>query len=136
MARNQKWTQEVCDEYAKDLDDWIETTQDMLLEKWLIKHKLHYEHFRIFCERSESFLETYTRARMTIDARLIESALTRKIEINALKFYLVNRSHNWREKPDIQITSNEPLSKLLESIDGQSKNIIEVKPQTPNPCDK
>lgn len=129
-GRKRNWTTQAINSMAFDLDKWVEDTNKMLLESWLEKHRLTYEHFNLFCERSERFRDSYTRARITIDRRLVEAALTRKIDVNALKFYLCNRS-NWREKPDIQITQNVSLTRLLDDIDGASKNIIEVKPQNP-----
>jgi hypothetical protein len=141
IGRPQKWNEEVCDKLAEDLDEWVSKTDEFLLEGWLIKHKLHYEHFTRFCERSELFREAYTRARVTIDKRLIELALTRKIDITALKFYLCNRSHNWKERPDISVsttnnTTQVTLGELLNQVDGKSKHIIELPPSPPEPGGK
>ncbi len=134
-----KWDVDTVEALATDLDEWIADSGEMLLESWLKRHKLHYEHFGMFCQKSPIFLDSYTRARMEIDRRLIEAALTRKIDINALKFYLMNRSHNWKDKPDIainQTTTQLSLSELLTEIDGASKTLIQVKTQTPEPENK
>ena len=73
--RPRKWNIREVERLAQDLMRWADETDCVLLEKWLERHKLNYDHFSKFSEMSDFFKDAYAYARTRKINQLLQLAL-------------------------------------------------------------
>lgn len=130
-SRKRLFTDDTIHELVDALEAWL------LLDTWIyigefcadfgISRQSLFEYTQAF----SALQAVYARAIQISEARLVKLAASRKLDGNFVKFLMTNL-HGWKEKPEVSITTNVSVSKLLDDIDGKSKGIIDVTP-TPIP---
>jgi hypothetical protein len=122
-GRPLEWTVERIDVLADALDQWVKDENNYYFGGFANSQGLLDEHMDRFAERSDKFRLTLLHAKRICEARLVENAITRKHDGNFTKFVLANKA-GWRERTELSGDKNNPLSFILQSVDGNTKDII------------
>ena len=88
------------------------------------QENLHLEQIDRFCNYSEKFRDTYTRALATQEVRLVELAVTKKGDGNFIKFILQNKA-GWKEKQEVSGDAANPLAVILDRIAASARDPLD-----------
>ena len=123
-GRPREWTAGLIEQKRQALDRWIDNPENYFFTAFLNEEGLHAEHIARFCQYSQSFRETHTRALQIQEQRIVEAALTRKFDGNFAKFVLQNKA-GWREKSEVTGDGTNPLAIILDRIGKAGKDSTE-----------
>lgn len=130
-GRPEVWTQEQLMKESQALEEWIQNPNSYYLGEFCVSRGYTLNQIDEIAGKSKVFSETLKKARQMQENRIVQNSLTRKFDGNFAKFVLANRA-GWKEKTEVSGDANNPLSFLLSSLDGKSKDIpIDVTPDEP-----
>lgn len=124
IGRPIEWTPERIEDERIALEKWINNPKNYFFTAFLNQRKLGPEQIERFARDSQSFCETYARARRVQEERIVEAALTRKFDGNFAKFVLQNRA-GWKEKSEVSGDGTNPLAIILDRIGNNAKDPLD-----------
>ena len=123
-GRPVEWTPELIEIEREALETWIDDPKNYFITAFLNERKLDAKLIDRFTQSSQSFCQTYTRAKQIQEQRLVEAACTRKFDGNFVKFVLQNKA-GWKEKQELSGDTQNPLAILMAKIDANAKSPVE-----------
>lgn len=123
-----EWTEERIEEKRIALEKWINNPNNYFFTSFLNQEDLFNEQIIRFCQLSERFRSTYSRALAIQEARIVEGSMTRKFDGNFAKFVLQNKAA-WRERQEISGDQANPLAVIMDRIADSAKDTIEYNEQ-------
>ena len=127
-----EWTDDKCLEEAKALEEWIANPNSYYIGEFCVLRGYHHQTLDVLCARNSVFAETLKKAKQAQESRIVANSLTRKFDGNFAKFVLANRA-GWKEKTEVSGDANNPLSFLLNQIDGKTKDVLDVEVESIKP---
>lgn len=123
-GRPREWTEGLIEQKRKALEKWIADPKNYFFTSFLNQENLHLEQIDRFCNYSEKFRDTYTRALATQEVRLVELAVTKKGDGNFIKFILQNKA-GWKEKQEVSGDAANPLAVILDRIAASARDPLD-----------
>ena len=110
---------------AEALIEWVKSPLNLYYKKFALERGYHPQRLSEFAKKSEKFAEALERAKGWQEIRLIEGGLSNVYNASITKFVLTN-CHGWAERQQSTISgdSSNPLSFVLNNIDGATKELV------------
>jgi len=120
----EKYTHQWLENEAQAFLEWMNFPTSLYFKSFALERGYSPQRLSEFAEKSEVFSEVLSRAKFWQESKLVNGALMRKYDCGMTKFVLANH-HGWMEKSQISGDATNPLSIILERIDGKTKNVID-----------
>lgn len=120
-----KYTPEFLESEAAAFEVWMKDSKNLWYEDFTSSRGYSPQRLSEFAQMSERFAEVYERSKYWQKSLLIRGGLLSKFNSSIVKLVLAN-TIGWTDKVESKMTGSatNPLQLLLESIDGQSKQLI------------
>ncbi len=122
-GRPLEWTDDLIDIETAALHEWIKNPKNYYLVGFANERDIHIDVLRKLADLNVEFRRSFEKAKLIMEQRLVDLAVTRKGDPGFIKFVLQNKS-GWKEKTELSGDSGSPIAFLLSEADGQSKDLI------------
>ncbi len=124
-GRPMKFTIEEIEGFAVEFLDWLDDENNFWMKNFCLEKRINPDCMHEWCELSENFRSAYLLAKHKQEAKTYIGGLIGKFNSNIVKLSLTNH-HGWAERSETKISGDKenPLSCLLTSISGQTKELI------------
>jgi hypothetical protein len=118
----QKYTDAFILKEADALKVWLKDTNNVYLKEFAFIRGYTHQRLTEFAKKSIIFSDALERAKDCQEIRLVKGGLNNIFNSSICKFVLQN-CHNWRDKQEVAGDAANPLSLLLQNVDGNSKEL-------------
>ena len=118
------YTQEWLREEASHFHQWMQKEDSIFFKSFAIERGYHPNRLQEFADKSPEFSGALKIAKAWQEQKLVNCGLFNKTNSGMTKFVLAN-CHSWTERAQVSGDATNPLSFLMSSVDGKSKNLIE-----------
>jgi hypothetical protein len=118
-----KWTDEEIEKEADAFWEWLQRPESIWFESFCIERGYPPDYIARWAKVNDKFDRVYTFAQGWQKNKLIEGGLTSKFNSGFCKFVMSNTC-GWTEKQHLTGDSNNPLAFVLNSVDGNSKELV------------
>ena len=124
-GRPKKFDTKFIEGEAEALLEWLSKGKFVWFEKFCLERGYNPDLMAEWARENEKFAETYAMARARQKILLIEGGLLKKLNYNMVQL-LLGHSYGIFAKVETKMSGDavNPLQMLLESIDGQSKQLV------------
>ena len=124
-GRPKKYTQEFIENEADALEEWMKTKDNLFYENFAFERGYSYKRLTEWAKENEKFSDTYERSRTRQKGLLLIGGLMKKFNYNMCALIL-GRSYGMTAKTKQKISGDavNPLAFILQSIDGNTKDLI------------
>ncbi len=125
----EKYSQAWLKKEAEALEEWMKKPESIYFKSFALERGYHPNRLAEFAEKSEALAEVYALSKDWQECRLVNYGCFNKINSGICKFILANH-HGFSDKTEISGNAANPLSFLLTTLDGTSKELIHDKDQS------
>lgn len=110
---------------AVELEKWVEKPNSPWFEDFANQRGYCPEYLSRWAKDNDKFNQAYKRAQAIQKSILVKGGLTNKFNANFTKFVMSNTC-GWSDKQESKISGDaaNPLSFILQQIDGQTKELV------------
>lgn len=126
-GRPTKFTKEQIERYADEFKKWLDNPSHVWFKDFALDNDLDPDYLSVWAEENEKFLGVYKAAKHRQESRLINGGLMNAYNGSIVKLVLAN-AHGWKtDKTETKVSGDaaNPLSFVLDKIDGKSKELID-----------
>lgn len=119
----EKYSMEWIEQEAQHFLEWMKRPDSIFIKSFAVERGYHSNRLAEFAEKSVVFMGVYKLAKEWQESRLVNYSLFNKVNYGMTKFVLSNH-HNYTEKQQVTGDAANPLSFLLQKVDGKSKDLL------------
>lgn len=123
-GRPRKYSPQDIEHFADEFLQWMERVSSIWYEDFCLEHDIDPDLLSEWSRENEKFSGVYRRAKVWQKNKLIRGGLLSEFNPSFTKFVMANTC-GWTDKQQISGDAANPLSFLLGSIDGKSKDLID-----------
>jgi len=124
LGRPREWTDERIEKEADAFWEWLQLPTSFWFSQFATERGYPDKYIVDFAKRNENFRSVYEYAQTWQKNRLVMGGLLNKFNSNMTKLVLFNTC-GWKDKQELSGDSENPLSCILEKVNGSSKELIE-----------
>jgi hypothetical protein len=117
------YTEEWLKKEAQLFRKWMQQEDSIYFKSFAIERGYHPNRLQEFADKNPEFSGVYNLAKAWQEQKLVNYGLFNKTNSGMTKFVLANH-HGYVEKTQVSGDSSSPVSFLLTSVDGKSKDLI------------
>ena len=122
-GRPVKYTKEFIETEADEFLKWSKQPSNIYFKKFALERGYHPNKLAEFAEHNEKFLGVYRMAQAYQETKLVEGGHLNLYNAGFTKFVMSNTC-GWAEKQQVSGDMVNPLSVLLQKVDGSSKELV------------
>lgn len=120
VGRPPKYTEEVLDELARRLVQWVKDNRESdtfaLLSDWAFDNDFSPFYFKRYTDKNENFREAYLYAKAWQEHQVAKGGLNKKFDPRFSQFFL-GCQHGWRSKDDAEQQKRDLRNDFIKFID-------------------
>lgn len=124
-GRPRRYTTEDIERFADELIIWMKNESNFWLKDFCLERDIDPDFMSEWAKENKRFNGAYKLAKGIQESRIFKGAMLDNFNTGMSKFALMN-CHGWADKQESKISgdASNPLAFVLNSIDGQSKDLI------------
>ena len=122
-GRPLKYTKEFIEKEADEFLKWLQQPLNVYFKKFALERGYHPQRLSEFAEQNQKFSDVYRMAQAWQEAKLVDGGLNNIYNAGFTKFVMGNTC-GWTDKQQVSGDAINPLSILLQKVDGSSKDLI------------
>ena len=124
-GRPKKYTPEFIEKEAEAFEEWMKRPNSIWYEDFASERGYDPNLLSLWASENERFSGVYTRAQFWQKSLLIRGGLLNKFNSSITKLVLAN-TIGWTDRVESKVSGDavNPLTLLLESIDGKTKDLV------------
>ncbi len=123
-GRPEKYSNEFIETESEAFYKWMEKPENIYFKSFAIERGYSPKYLVEFAKTNKRFSECLVYAHEWQEQKLANYGLFNKTNSSITKFVLQN-CHGWAEKSQVSGDANNPLSFVLNTIDGTTKDLID-----------
>jgi hypothetical protein len=125
-GRKKKYSEEDIERFADELLVWMKDESHFWLKDFCLERNIDPDYMAEWAKENERFSGAYQLSKAYQESRIFKGAMLNTFNSGMSKFALVN-NHGWvdsKTESKISGDANSPLAFILNSVDGQTKNLV------------
>lgn len=119
----EKYTIEWLEKEAEALRQWMQLPESVFFKSFCVERGYSPQRLSEFADKSAVFAETLELAKASQECKLVNYGLFNKVNAGIAKFMLANH-HGYTDKQQVTGDAANPLSFLLQKVDGKTKDLL------------
>jgi len=121
-GRPPKFSKEEIEKEAEYFFQWLQEPKNIFFKHFASERGYDAQHLARFAQYNERFREVYNYAKSVSETRIMTYGLFKKLDSGLVKFAMINH-HGYNDK-QIIVKETSPADSVLQTIDGNSKDIV------------
>lgn len=124
-GRPRRYSTEEIQQFADELIDWMKDESHFWFKDFCLERDIDPDLMSEWGRENERFAGAYRLAKGLQESRIFKGAMTDTFNSGMSKFALMN-CHGWSDRSESKISGDatNPLSFLLSTVDGTSKELV------------
>ncbi|WP_068469954.1 terminase small subunit [Candidatus Protochlamydia phocaeensis] len=125
-GRPRRYSKEDIERFADELIIWMKKESNFWLKDFCLERDIDPDFMAEWAKENKKFNGAYKLAKGIQESRIFKGAMMETFNTGMSKFALMN-CHGWADKQESKISgdASNPLAFVLNSIDGQSKDLVD-----------
>lgn len=120
----EKYSKDWIEQEAQHLKEWMQREDSIFIKSFAIERGYSPQRLTEFAEKNKVFSEVFKLTKHWQESKLINCGLFNKTNSGMTKFVLANH-HGYTEKQQVSGDAANPLSFLLNKVDGTTKELVD-----------
>ena len=121
-----KWNDEAIEIEAEAFWEWLQRPDSIWFESFAVERGYSPDFLSRWAKINDKFSRVYVFAKGWQKSRLVQGGLKNQFNSGFCKFVMSNTC-DWSDKQHLTGDSNNPLSFVLNNIDGKTKDLIDER---------
>jgi hypothetical protein len=127
-GRPEKYTKQRIEEEAEAFLEWMARPDSIWYKDFALERGYPPEYLSIWAKSNKRFSQVYERAKEWQQSKLVKGGLLNQFNASFTKFVMTNTC-GWTDRQQITGDAANPLSLLLQKVDGSTKDLIDDNPE-------
>jgi hypothetical protein len=123
-GRPKVWTKEKIEAEADAFLEWMKDFKSLWYEDFALSRGYDPDNLSLWAKENEKFAGVYKQSKAWQKSLLVKGGLLGKYNASITKLVLANTA-GWTDRQQLSGDSVNPLSFLLQNVDGKSKDLVD-----------